>query len=118
MKPSVHITHPNLKVFGHRKWRYQETLCTIKMGSELSSALAVEYRYSTFLRVMLSKVMLTFRMVKGKNTHYPNIKKTVSGRGSSEVRGAKLLNRVFAKAEFTNPIPQKIRRTKKYYGIP
>ena len=27
-------------------------------------------------------------------------------------------NRVFAKAEFTNPIPQKIRRTKKYCGIP
>ena len=26
--------------------------------------------------------------------------------------------RVFAKAEFTNPIPQKIRRTKKYCGIP
>ena len=40
MKRTVHITHPNLEVFGHRKWRYQETLCTIKMGSELSSGLA------------------------------------------------------------------------------
>ena len=30
----------------------------------------------------------------------------------------KPLIRVFAKAEFTNPIPQKIRRTKKYCGIP
>ena len=27
-------------------------------------------------------------------------------------------SRVLAKAEFTNPIPQKIRRTKKYCGIP
>ena len=30
----------------------------------------------------------------------------------------KPLIRVFAKAEFTNPIPQKIHRTKKYCGIP
>ena len=36
----------------------------------------------------------------------------------SEIRLFFSYSRVFAKAEFTNPIPQKFRRTKKYCGIP